>query len=192
VDYGAGAAEVRKAFTSLSDERGALDYEELFTQALMRSYMRQNLNVGGNEPEDFIRLLYDVHPQAFDCGDIPMIYLMAGLNVANLHEAADRLIGSFDVKSDFRPVGLYFLGRYFDKNGDYASAAKYFRLLTDRPGFINEGAKIDATLRLGRYYLKEGKISQGRDYIWNSAVWAQESHYNDSYMTDMVAELSRD
>jgi hypothetical protein len=40
---------------------------------------------------------------------------------------------------------------------------RYIQLLADSPGFVDEGAKIDACLILGRYYIKQGNIAQGRE-----------------------------
>ncbi len=136
-------------------------------------------------------LLFEVHPQSFDSADIPLMVLLSRIDTRELHPAADRLIRSFDVASERRPEALYFIGKYYEAIGDRVNAMKYFQLLADQPGFIDEGAKIDACLILGRYYLKQGEVEKGRDYIWKSALYARDAGYSGSYMTDMIAELNK-
>jgi tetratricopeptide (TPR) repeat protein len=191
VDYSGNFNAIRMAFTSAGIQRSAIDYEELCNQALIRGYMRLNLNVHTIEPEQLIKLLYEVHPSSFDGGDIPLMCLFGIMDDSELRDAASRLIRSFDFSSDHRPEVLYPVGKYYIKIGDYADAAKYFRIFADQPGFVTDSAKIDACLVLGRYYLKQGLVEEGRDYIWRSAQLAHEAHYQDGYLTGILEELDK-
>ncbi|HLB09610.1 MAG TPA: hypothetical protein VK617_08745, partial [Gemmatimonadaceae bacterium] len=85
----------------------------------------------------------------------------------------------------------YFLGKYYEHTGDTVSAMKYYHSLADRPDFVDEGAKIDASLLLGRYYVRKGDAKTGREYIWKSALGASDAHWGSGYLTDMLAELNR-
>src|SRR5260370_24656879 len=110
--------------------------------------MRIALHERATKPEQLIRLLFEVHPQSFDNADIPLMVLLSRIDTHDLHPAADRLIRSFNIPTERRPEALYFIGKYYQANGDEVNAMKYFQLLADGPGFIDERAKIDACLIL--------------------------------------------
>ena len=191
IDYDADAGAIRKTFLSAGNKLDPIYFEELYTQALVRNYMRTALNTTSQQPERLTKLLYDLYPQSFDTGDSPLLVLLSRIDTSGLHNAADRLLRSFDTTSDVRPEALYFLGKYHEHTGDTVTAMKYYHSLADRPDFVDEGAKIDASLLLGRYYVKKGDAKTGREYIWKSALGASDAHWGSGYLTDMLAELNR-
>ena len=191
INYDDDIDVIRKDFLTPSKPLDPICYEELYTQALVRNYIRTTLHETTTKPEQLTRLLFEVHPQSFDSADIPLIVLLSRIDTRELHPAAGRLIRSFDVASERRPEALYFIGKYYEAIGDRVNAMKYFQLLADQPGFIDEGAKIDACLILGRYYLKQGEVEKGRDYVWKSALYARDAGYSGSYMTDIIGELDK-
>jgi CubicO group peptidase (beta-lactamase class C family) len=191
IDYDRDAGTIRKALHSAGKKLDPIHFEELYTQALVRNYMRLNLNVASTKPEELTKLLYELHPQSFDDGELPLLVLLSRTDTSGLRDAAKRLIRSFDTTSDVRPEALYFLGKYYEHIGDSVSAMNSFHSLADRPDFVDEGAKIDASLLLGRLYIRQGDVRNGREYIWKSALGAWDANWGAGYLSDMIAELKR-
>ena len=191
IDYDRDIETIKKELFAAGKDLDPVYFEELYTQALIRAYMRDALHADSKQPEALTKLLYELHPQTFDSGDTPLIVMLFRIDVADLHDAADRWIRSLDISLDFRPEAIYFVGKYYEKIGDTANAMKYFRLLADSPRFVDEGAKIDACLILGRYYIKQGDVAKGREYIWKSALAAWDAHWQPSYLTDMLSQLGK-
>lgn len=148
IDYDRDIEAIRKEFFSAGKDLDPVYFEELYTQALIRTYMRDALHTDSKQPEALTRLLYELHPQAFDGGDTPLIVMLSRIDVTDLRDAADRWIRSLNISSDFRPEAIYFVSKCYEKIGDTANAMKYFRLLADSPHFVDQGAKIDACLIL--------------------------------------------
>jgi hypothetical protein len=116
---------------------------------------------------------------------------MARINSPDLHDAAERLIRSFDIRTDHRPEVLYSIGAYYEMTGDRPNSMKYYKLLADRPGFRDEWYKIDASLKLGRGYLALGDKQTGREYIWKSALESRGAGFDSGYMRDLLQELKQ-
>jgi CubicO group peptidase (beta-lactamase class C family) len=188
VDYDADIDVIRGEFKS---PRAPMDYDELLTQALVRNYMRNALHDDNQKPEQFTELLFRVHPESFASADIPLLVLMSRLNAKDLGTAGATLLRSFDTPAEHRPEALYFAGKYYQAIGDEENAAKFFERLANEPGFIDEGAKIDACRLLGLHYLNLKQTEKGREYIWRSARYAHDAGYNASYVTDMQNELNK-
>jgi CubicO group peptidase (beta-lactamase class C family) len=191
VDYEGDIGSIVKQFLNPQSKFNPIDYEELLTQALVRTYVRGALHDRSQKPEQLTQLLFQVHPESFDGADIPLMVLMSRIDTKDLRTAAARLIRSFDTPSERRPEALYFIGKYYQAIGDEDSAAKFFERLANESGFIDEGAKIDACRLLGLYYLKGKQTQEGRDYIWRSAQYAHDAGYGPNYISDMLTELGR-
>jgi hypothetical protein len=169
-----------------------LRFDELISEAAIRYYMASLLHETTTRPGDLLRLLYEVHPQSFDTGDVALMWLMSRVDDPVLSPAVVRLIRSFDVGTDHRPEVLYSIGAYYERVGDHAHSIKYFKLLADRPGFRDEWYKIDASLRLGRQYVAAGQPEIGRAYIWSSAVQSRGAGFGSGYMRDLMKEMTAD
>jgi hypothetical protein len=169
-----------------------LRFDEVISQAATRYYMASLLHEPITRAADLLRLLYDIHPQAFDSGDVALMWLMSRIEEPALRSATERLIRTFEVRTDHRPEVLYSIGAYYERIGDRASSIKSFRLLADRPGFSDEWYKIDACLRLGRQYVASGQVAMGRAYIWRSAVQSRGAGFGPGYMRDLVKEMAAD
>jgi hypothetical protein len=167
-----------------------LIYETLFTQALARNYLRSTFKLQTDRPEELTRLLYELDAQAFDRPDIPLMVLVSRLDAPDLAPAARRLVRAFDAVHDTRPEALYFIGKYFDKAGRPDKAARYYRRLADEPGFIDEGAKIDACALLSHYYLKRSETNLAREYLWRSLSYARAAGYSQDFLASLLRELA--
>jgi len=192
IDYDADLSTIKKGLLEEKNKSNSLKFDELIAQAECRYYMAGLLHVNTKRPEELLRLLYEVHPQSFDTGDVALMWLMGRLDSPDLREAAKRLIRSFDVQTDHRPEVLYSIGAYYEMTGDRASSMKYYKLLADRPGFSDEWYKINACLKLGRDYLAVGDKELGRTYIWKSALESRGAGFDSGYMRDLVQELGSD
>ena len=186
---------LRRSVRLSPDQRGRkippIIYEELTTQALIRAFMRDTFHTQSKQPEQLARLLYDVYPQAFTSPDPTLIYLMSLLDSANLRAAAYRLIRSYNPSSDFRPDIPYWIGKYYEKQGDGEKAMKYYQALVDTSGFEDENSTIEACSLLAKYYLKHGNMAKGREYLWKAALYGQEAQYSAKFFTDRLADLNR-
>jgi CubicO group peptidase (beta-lactamase class C family) len=191
IDYNAGISTIKKDFLSVKNSNNPLRFEELIAQAGCRYYMSDLRHLNTNQPQELLRFLYEIHPQSFDTGDVPLMWLLARLGAPNLDEAAKRLIRSFDVDTDHRPEVLYSIAAYYEMTGDQSNSVKYYKLLADRPGFTDEWYKINASLKLGRDYLTLGETQLGRRYIWQSALESGGAGFDSGYMRDLVQELKQ-
>jgi CubicO group peptidase (beta-lactamase class C family) len=191
VDYDADISTIKKEILTEKNQSNPLRFDELIAQAECRYYMADLLHEKSNKAQELLRLLYEVHPQSFDTGDVALMWLMARINSPELQEPSKRLIRSFDVATDHRPEVLYSIGAYYEMTGDRANSMKYYKLLADRSGFSDEWYKINASLRLGRDYLAIGDEEAGRAYIWKSALESRGGGFDPGYMRDLVQELEQ-
>jgi CubicO group peptidase (beta-lactamase class C family) len=189
IDYSADIGAIRRQVLASPDP---LRFDELISQAAIRYYMASLLHEPTKPSADLLRLLYEIHPQAFDSGDVALMWLMSRIDEPALRSATQRLIRSFDVRRDHRPEVLYSIGAYYERVGDHANSIKSFKLLADLPGFSDEWYKIDACLRLGRQYVAAGQVALGREYIWRSAVQSRGAGFGAGYMRDLVSEMKAD
>jgi hypothetical protein len=68
---------------------------------------------------------------------------------------------------------------------------RHYKLLADRPDFVDEFYKIDACLKLGRDLLAGGSTRLGRNYISKSATYGRDAGFGQKYMNNLVLELKR-
>ena len=80
---------------------------------------------------------------------------------------------------------------FFTIFNPYTHPSKFFERLANEPGFIDEGAKIDACRLLGLHYLNVKQTEKGREYVWRSAQYAHDAGYGAGYVTDMQNELNK-
>ena len=111
-----------------------------------------------------------------------------GLRTAIYKTASRRthLIQSFNVVTDHRPEVLYSIGTYYEMIGNRANSMRHYKLLADRPDFVDEFYKIDACLKLGRDLLAGGSTRLGRNYISKSATYGRDAGFGQKYMNNLV------
>jgi CubicO group peptidase (beta-lactamase class C family) len=189
IDYDDDASAIRNEVASEQDERNPLRFDELMAQAQCRYYTADILHQSSDKAERLLRLVYELHPQSFDTGDVPLMWMLGRLRTPDLQEPSKRLIRSFDVASDHRPEVLYSIGSFYEVSGDRANSIRYYKLLADRPGFNDEWYKIDGSLRLGRAYTSAGDKELGRTYIWKSALESRGGGFDAAYVRDLLQEL---
>jgi hypothetical protein len=186
IDYDDDIGTIRREVLRSTN---SLKFDELISEAACRFYMASLLHDKTRRAADLLKLLYELHPQSFDSGDVALMWLMAQFDAPGLRPAAARLIRSFDVRTDHRPELLYSIGNFYAMAGDQANSMKAFKLLADRRGFRDEWYKIDASLRLGRDYRRLGNQELGRKYIWQSALQSHGAGFDPGYMHDLLKEL---
>jgi CubicO group peptidase (beta-lactamase class C family) len=191
VDYDADISTIKKELLEEKNKSNPLKFDEVISQAECRYYAANLLHAKTTKPQELLRLLYEIHPQSFDTGDVALMWLMARIDTPDLHEAVERLIRSFDTDTDHRPEVLYSIGAYYEMTGDRENSMKYYKLLADRPGFRDEWYKIDASHKLGRDYLVLGNEQLGRKYIWQSALESRGAGFDSGYLHDLIRELKQ-
>jgi hypothetical protein len=187
IDYAGDISAIKNE--ALSEEHNPLRFDELIAQAQCRYYMADFLHENSDKAQRLLRLVYELHPQSFDTGDVTLMWMLGRLNTPDLQEPTKRLVQSFDVASDHRPEVLYSIGSFYEMAGDPMNSIKYYKLLADRPGFNDEWYKINGSLRLGRVYISAGDQESGRTYIWKSALESRGGGFYPAYMKDLVQEL---
>lgn len=186
IDYDCDIDSIRRGLLASPN---SLKYDELLSQAANRYYMATLLHEKPDHAVALLKLLYELHPQSFDSGDVGLMWLMAQIPAADLRVASARLIRSFDERTERRPEALYSIGTYYSAIDDPAKSMAFYKLLADERGFEDEWYKIDASLRLGRAYRRLGNEELGRKYIWQSAVQSRGAGFDPGYMRDLVKEL---
>ena len=189
IDFSNDPPAIKYQILTEASQRNPLRFDELVAQAECRYYIADLSHEKSDKAEQLLRLLYELHPQSFDTGDVALMWMLGRLNTPDLQEPSKQLIRSFDMASDHRPEVLYSIGSFYEVAGDRVNSIKHYKLLADRPNFDDEWYKINGSLRLGRVYMSAGDQELGRTYIWKSALESRGSGFDSGYMRDLVQEL---
>ena len=106
----------------------------------------------------------------FSTTDVYMLRLLQDLQSPKLAAPTRRLLATFNLDSDKRPVAAFWRGNVWEALGDKRTAMRDYSLLCDRPGFDDEDMKAQACERLSEYELARGNRTLGRAVSWHSAL----------------------
>jgi len=73
IDYDADASTIRRELLGENDKSDPLRFDELIAQAGCRYYTADLLHVKTKQPQQLLSLLYEIHPQSFDTGDVALM-----------------------------------------------------------------------------------------------------------------------
>ena len=73
IDYDADASTIRREPLGENDKSDPLRFDELIAQAGCRYYTADLLHVKTKQPQQLLSLLYEIHPQSFDTGDVALM-----------------------------------------------------------------------------------------------------------------------
>ena len=144
--------------------------EQLIDEALLQAFRARMTGEGGDRSVALTELLLKVAPERFARPDVYMLRLLSDVSSPQIEPAARRLLASFDLEADRRPVAAFWSGNVLEKLNDRAGAMKAYALLCDRDGFDDEPMKAQACERLGSYELTNGQTEAARRRLWHSAL----------------------
>jgi CubicO group peptidase (beta-lactamase class C family) len=161
--------------------------EALFDEALLQAFRARMTGSGGDRAVALTELLLQIAPERFAAPDVYMLRLLSDVTSPRLEAPARRLLATFDLDKDPRPVAAFWSGNVLEKLGDTAGAMKRYRLLCDRPDFDDDVMKAQACERVGLDDLKAGRLAAARVYLWHSARISR--HANEGWEFDRKLAL---
>ena len=101
-----------------------IDLEELFTQALVRSFAETAFDTKDRNAAELTKLFYELDPRALDKSDATLIHLLSRVGDAGLDEAARRLVDSHEKSGNFQPEILAAIAKRYENRGNLELALK--------------------------------------------------------------------
>ncbi|QJU58235.1 hypothetical protein HL653_10935 [Sphingomonas sp. AP4-R1] len=170
---GGKAIDFDAPITGISRAIGAkptpMAIEQLLDEALLQAYRARTSGADRDRAVALAELLLERAPERFEGPDVYMLRLLSDVTSPRLAPAARRLLATFDLDQDRRPVSAVWSGNVLEKLGDVAAAVKLYALLCDRSGFEDEAMKAQACERVGAQEIANGQITAGRQHLWHSA-----------------------
>ena len=167
IDFDRPIADVARA---IGARPTPIQVEQLIDEALLRAFRARMVGEGGDRAVALTELLLKVAPERFARPDVYMLRLLSDVSSPRIEPAARRLLASFDLDADRRPVAAFWSGNVLEKLGDRAGAMKAYALLCDRDGFDDEPMKAQACERVGHDDLANGQAQAARRHLWHSAL----------------------
>ena len=175
VDFDRPIRDIAKA---IGPHPSGMQVEALMDEALLQAFRRRMTGAGGDRAVALAELLLRVAPERFARPDVYLLRLLSDVTSARLAEPTRRLIGSFNLDADRRPVVAFWGGSALERLGDVPGAMKLYAILCDREGFDDEPMKAQACERLGAHEAATGQAASGRTHLWHSALISR--HMNDN------------
>ena len=165
--------------------------EELFSQALLRTYAEKNTGAKKGEAERLTQLLCEFNREALTNNDPAFFYLLSQHVGTNLDEAAAVAIDAYQATGRFHPWILRSIAQRYEAKGDLRSTVAYSHKLVDTPGFEEQNDKQDACMFLAQYYTHRADFKRGRHYAWLALIWMRQAGYSDSPARKIIDEINR-
>jgi hypothetical protein len=192
VNYGDNITEIKNSIDRVSSRRLREIYEEeLFTQALIRSFTESRFGTGKGKAESLLKLYFETNREAFTKPDPTLIHLLSYFTGPDLDAAADLFIKSYNASGQFHPWILNSIAKRFEGKGDIDTAIRYYHRVADTPGFEEQGDKIDAFSRLAKYYAASKDFERAGDYAWKAFVFTRQAGYNEEMAARDINEINR-
>jgi CubicO group peptidase (beta-lactamase class C family) len=150
--------------------------EALLDEALLQAFRARMTGSGDDRAVALTELLLRVAPDRFAKPDIYMLRLLTDAMSPRLATPARQLLATFDLQKDRSPVAAFWSGNLRERLGDVAGAMTLYALLCDRPGFDDEEMKAQACERVGVHELDAGRIADGREQLWRSALLSRSAN----------------
>jgi CubicO group peptidase (beta-lactamase class C family) len=152
-------------------DTGALSYDGIFSQALMRYHAEQRYNEHKGEAAKLMHYLAVNDPERFQKMDISLIYLLAKLTDPQLKMQMESAIKAYAATGYFHPDIHHQIAGWYERTGNSHAAREWYHRLADSKGYGEHGAVKNACNVLGKYYLTQGEIEKGRSYLWREALY---------------------
>lgn len=183
VDFDRPIAEIARTIGVKPDPMAV---EQLLDEALLQAFRARMTGQGQDRAVALTELLLRMAPERFGQPDVYMLRLLSDVSSPRIEPAARRLLASFNLESDRRPVAAFWSGTVLEKMGDVGGAMKDYALLCDRDSFDDEPMKAQACERLGIHELAAGEPEGARRHLWRSALMSR--NINDN--TEFARKLS--
>jgi CubicO group peptidase (beta-lactamase class C family) len=167
IDFDRPVPEIAQA---LGTKPAPVAVEALLDEALLQAFRARMTGSGDDRALALTELLQQVAPERFVAPDVYMLRLLSDVTSPRLEAPARRLVATFDLDKDPRPVTAFWSGNVLEKLGDTAGAMKRYALLCDRPDFDDDVMKAQACERAGLHELDAGRVAAARAYLWHSAL----------------------
>lgn len=161
---------IRTIASSIGAKPTPMAVEQLIDEALLQAFRSRMTGSSRDRAVALTELLLRVAPERFAQPDVYMLRLLSDVTSPELAPAARRLLATFDLEKDRRPVAAFWSGNVMERLGETAGAMKYYALLCDRQGFDDEPMKAQACERLGLHEIKSGQLEDARRHLWHSAL----------------------
>lgn len=149
---------------------GAIFYDEIFSQALMRYYAEQNYNTHKGEAAVLMNYLAANDPARFQQMNASVINLLAGLADPKLDKQMESAISAYVDSGWFYPEIHERIADWYARRGNPQAAREWYHRLADSQGYSEQGGVKNACNILGKYYLEQGEVEKGRSYLWRAAL----------------------
>lgn len=149
----------------------ALDYDEIFSQALMRHFAEQTYKEHKGEATALMRYLVTHDAARFQQPDISLIYLLRQLEDPQFKAPMENLIAAYASSKYFHPHIHEQIADWYERNGHEQSAREWYHQLADSNDYGEQGAVRKACNVLGKYYMAKGEKEKGRTYLWKEALY---------------------
>jgi hypothetical protein len=150
--------------------------EQLMNEALLQAFRARMTGTGADRAVALTEMLLRAAPERFARPDVYMLRLLSDVTSDQLAPAARRLLATFNLEKDRRPVVAFWSGNVLEKLGDTASAMKSYSLLCERGGFDDEPMKAQACERLGLHEMKSALFEDARRHLWHSALISRKAN----------------
>ena len=175
----------------LRDKPHRIHLEELFSQALLQTFVAKMFGEERDHAEALTHLFFELDRSGLTKADPAVMHLLAEHPVVALNEATEKEVKAYRDSGVVHPWILRSLAKRYEAMGDIEKAVLFSHELADAPGFEEQGDKWEACFYLAGEYARRGNLEKARHYAWRGLIYTRQAGGNGAKFTKQVEEINR-
>lgn len=149
------------------------DSDRDFAQLFLTHYTEKEFGRNLGEAKTLLRKLCLRDPDRFRRCDWATLQLLSERADPAFSKEMSRQVEAYSGIGAFQPDISMAIASYYEKRSDPKKRDVFLRQIADSIGYGEAGSTRDACIRLGTDLIRNGKIDEGRAYLWKAAHYAQ-------------------